>query len=310
MEIDLFAHLCALSEPLRARLLCALERHELTVGELARALQTPQSTVSRHLKQLLERGWVERRTVGPASLFRLAEPLPAEAARLWAVVGADLGGCAPFSEDLLRVESVLAQRELDSRTFFGQHAASWDALRGELYGAGFLVPTVAALLPSGLRVADLGCGTGELVQALAPSVARVFGVDQEAAMLAVARQRAQGLPNVELLQGALEALPLSAAAVDAALCMLVLHHVEDLPAVLREVARILAPGGRLVVLDMVEHDRQEYRQTMGHRHLGFSEEGLGAVARAAGLVPRSWHRLAPDPAALGPGLFLAVFGRG
>jgi len=309
MDNDLFAHLSALSEPLRARLLCALEAHELTVGELARALQTPQSTISRHLKQLLERGWVERRTVGPASFFRLANPLPPEAERLWAVVGADLGGCASFREDRLRVERVLAQRQIDSRAFFGQHAASWDALRGEMFGAGFFAPTVAAMLPPGLRVADLGCGTGELIQALAPSVARVVGVDQEEAMLAVARQRVQGLENVQLLRGALEALPLPAAAVDIALCMLVLHHVDDLGPVLCEAARVLVSGGRLVVLDMVEHDRQEYRATMGHRHLGFSEEGLAAAARAAGFTPCSWHRLAPDPTALGPGLFLAVYVR-
>jgi len=304
---DLFAHLAALSEPLRVRLLHVLAKHELGVGELSRALQTPQSTVSRHLKQLLERGWVEKRTVGPASFFRITDPLPADAAGLWTVVQGSLDAAEPYGEDLLRVESVLAQRELDSRAFFGRHAASWDALRNELFGTSTFVPTLAALLPSGLTVADLGCGTGELLQALAPAVERVIGVDQEAAMLAVARQRCADQPNVELVHSGLEDLPLPDDSVDAALCMLVLHHVDDIEASLRQVARTLRPGGRLVVLDMVEHDRREYRRTMGHRHLGFGRDALAAMVEATGLVEQSWHRLPPDPEAQGPGLFLAVY---
>ncbi len=307
MKSDIFTHLCALSEPLRARLLHALAAHELGVGELSRALQTPQSTVSRHLKRLLERGWVEKRAVGPASFFRLADPLPSEAAGLWAVVSRDLALDEAYTEDLRRVESVLAQRELDSRAFFGRHAGKWDVLRNELYGTGYLAPTLTALLPPGQEVADLGCGTGELLAALAPSVARVVGVDQEAAMLEVAAQRCQGLNNVELVQSGLEALPLPSRSLDAALCMLVLHHVEDLEASFAEVGRVLRPGGRLVVLDMIEHDRREYRRTMGHRHLGFSEQGLAALAGPAGLTLRAWHRLPPDPEAQGPGLFLAAF---
>lgn len=307
MEADLFAHLCALSEPLRVRLLHVLSLHELGVGELSRALQTPQSTISRHLKQLLERGWVERRTVGPASFFRLSEPLPAEAAGLWAVVRTSLDAAEPYGEDLRRVESVLALRELDSRAFFGQHAGSWDALRIELFGDGYLASTLTALLPPTLTVMDLGCGTGEVVAAVAPSVARVIGVDQEEAMLAVAHQRCAGLDNVELLHSGLEALPLPDASVDAALCMLVLHHVEDLEACLAQAARVLRPGGRLVVLDMVEHDRREYHRTMGHRHLGFAREALAAIAAGVGLTERGWRRLPPDPQAQGPGLFLAVY---
>ncbi len=308
MDPEIFAHFRCLSNPLRVRLLNALSRHELGVGELTRALQTPQSTISRHLEQLLERGWVEKRSAGPASFFRMADPLPSEAAGLWGVVRDTLGVPDPYGEDLRRVESVLAQRELDSRAFFGRHAGSWDALRSELFGSSYLAPTLTALLPPGLVVADLGCGTGEVVQALAPSVARVIGVDQESAMLAVAQQRCAGMSNVELVHSGLDTLPLPDSSVDAALCMLVLHHVEVIAASLASIARVLRPGGRLVVLDMVEHDRREYRRTMGHRYLGFSREDLADLAGTAGLRELGWRRLPPDPQAQGPGLFLAVYG--
>lgn len=309
MQSELFQRLSALSEPTRARLLRALAREELGVGELARALQIPQSTISRHLKQLHEGGWLEKRTEGTASFFRLAEPLPEGAAALWSVVAAELDGSGLYAEDLARVESVLAQRELDSRAFFGRHAAHWAQLRRELFGQDTALPALLSLLSTELVVADLGCGTGEVVASLAPYVRRVIGVDREAAMLAAARERAADMDNVTLLEGGLEALPLDDEALDAALCTLVLHHVEDLGAAFADVARALKPGGRLVALDMVEHDRREYRRTMGHRHLGFSEQALAALAEGAGLRPLSYRRLPPDPEALGPGLFVATFRR-
>ncbi|MCB9760684.1 MAG: metalloregulator ArsR/SmtB family transcription factor [Alphaproteobacteria bacterium] len=308
MTPDLFKRLSALSEPTRVRLLQLLAREELGVGELSRILQTPQSTISRHLKQLQTEGWLERRAEGTASFFRVAEPLPEASAALWAVVAAELAEEGLYAEDLHRLEGVLAQRELDSRAFFGRHAEHWSQRRQELFGDAYLLPTLLALLPPGLTIADLGCGTGEVLVALAPVAGRVIGVDREARMLEVAAGRAQGLCNVELREGGLEALPLDDGAVDLALCMLVLHHVEDPGAVLAEAARALAPGGRLVVLDMVEHTRREYRRTMGHRHLGFAEETLKRLATRAGLQVQTWRRLPADPEAQGPGLFVATLG--
>lgn len=310
MQPDLLKRLSALSDPTRVRLLHVLAREELVVGELSRVLQTPQSTVSRHLKQLWADGWLERRGEGTANFFRLADPLPPAAAPLWAVVAAQLAEEGLYEEDLRRVESVLAQRELDSRAFFGRHAERWAQVRRELFGEGYLLPTLLSLLPRGLAVADLGCGTGEVVATLAPSVERAIGVDREAAMLAAARKRTAGLTNVSLYEGGLEALPLPDEALDAALCMLVLHHVADLEPAFSEIARCLRPRGRLIVLDMVEHDRREYRRTMGHQHLGFSRETLASLGRPAGLTLHSLRRLPPEPEALGPGLFLACLERG
>ena len=315
MKPELLRHLNALSDPTRMRLLHLLAREELVVGELTRVMQAPQSTVSRHLKQLQNEGWLEKRAEGTASFLRLAEPLPPGAARLWAVVEADLGESGLYAEDLRRLESVLAQRALDSRAFFGRHADRWAQLRQELFGEKTLLPALLSLLPSGLVVADLGCGTGEAIEALAPYVHRAVGVDREAAMLGAARKRLakreHGAPdNIALLEGGLEALPLEDQALDAALCSLVLHHVEDLPAAFVEIARCLKPGGRLIVLDMAEHKRLEYRRIMGHQHLGFSRDTLAALAEGADLTLRSWRRLPADPAAQGPGLFVAALTAG
>ena len=303
----LFDHLCALAEPLRVRLLHVLARDELGVGELAKVLQSPQSTVSRHLKVLLTQGWVDKRQVGTSSMFRIADPLPARAAPFWEVVSGDLAESGLYDEDLRRADHLLAQRQVDSRDFFGRHAGRWDTLRTELYGTNYVLPTLLAMLPPHLVVADLGCGTGEVVADLASVVAHVYGVDQEAAMLEVAGRRTAGLDNVDIIQGDLSDLPLPDTSIDIALCMLVLHHVSDLESALRAVHRTLRLGGRLVVLDMVAHDRREYRRTMGHQHLGFSPDTLSSLATAAGLACLQWRRLPPEPEAQGPGLFLAVF---
>jgi len=311
----LFDRLAALAEPIRVRLLRVLSHEELAVGELARVLQTSQPTVSRHLKQLDGGSWVLRRKVGTATYYRLdPDSLEPEARDLWDLVAAQVDAeardpASHYAEDLRRLEGVLSQRSADSEELFRRLGGRWDDVRRELFGEGHLVALLAALLPDGLTIADLGCGTGGLLPILATSATQVLGVDREAAMLDVAAERVAHLPNVQLHRGLLDALPLAAASVDLAVCGLVLHHVRELGPVAAEVARVLRPGGRWVVVDMVEHDREEYRSTMGHQHLGFTGPALAALAADAGLTPRSWRVLPPDPAAQGPGLFVAVYGR-
>jgi len=305
-QSGIFGHLAVLSEPIRARILRVLEREELGVGELSRVLQLPQSTVSRHLKVLLVHGWIHRRTEGPSARVSLAaDTLDPEAARLWPLVRDEPGSTLTAAADLARLESVLAQRQVDSRAFFGRVAARWDALRDELYGQTFTLPTLLTLLPPGWTIADLGCGTGETVARLAPVVDRVIGVDQEAAMLDAARARVDGAANVELHEGDLTAVPIADASVDAALLLLVLHHIADPVAALREARRILRPGGLAIVLDMVAHDRAEYRQTMGHQHLGFTPDAIRSHAESARLGLLDLSGLPPDPDAQGPSLFVA-----
>lgn len=289
MAPPVFERLSVLSEPLRVRLLVALSEEELTVGELARVVDTPQSTVSRHLKHLHNAGWVRRRAEGTANLFRFDRAgLDREALALWGVVDAQTGDAGWRVDDHGRLERVRAARAMDGEAFFEHNAERWDALRTELFGAGLEARALLSLLPPDWVVADLGCGTGANLAAVAPYVGRVIGVDREPQMLAAAAARCEGLDNVELREGRLDDLPIEAASVDAALVVLVLHHVRELAPVFTEVARILKPGGRLVLVDMPPHDRAAWRQSMGHRHLGFARTDLEPLVDAAGLRIEGW----------------------
>jgi SAM-dependent methyltransferase len=305
---ELTQRLSLLSEPVRIRILALLQREELGVGEVVRVLQLPQSTVSRHLKALRVAGWIERRAEGTAGLFRMVAP-PAGAAPLWEVVRADFVTSSQAEEDQARLQAVLAARVEDPSTFFGRMHARWDALRTELFGTDFAMPALLSLVAPRLVVADLGCGTGAALLELAPVCNQVIGVDREQAMLDAASERLGAAGNVELHLGGLEALPLREQSIDAALCMLVLHHVQDLDTALGEVRRVLRPGGRAVVVDMSAHDREEYRRTMGHQHLGFSAGDLRRLAEGAGLMLTSYRPLPPATDALGPPLFVAVLTR-
>jgi SAM-dependent methyltransferase len=293
-----------LAQPERTRLLRLLELEELAVGEIARVVQMPQSTVSRHLKALEDDGWVVARRDGTARLFAVRDDIEPALRTCWEVVRSEIDGDHP--EDGLRLASVLAARATDTRRFFGAVAGRWSEVRRELFGQSYLLPTLLALVNDNLRVADLGCGTGDVLAVLAPYVGAAIGVDREPAMLDEARHRLSGHPHAALREGSLEALPLADGEVDAALLMLVLHHLEVPSLALAEAARVVGPAGAVICLDMVAHDREEYRRTMGHVHLGFSADDLDRMAESAGLRVRRRLILPPDPAAAGPALFLAV----
>ncbi len=298
--------LSALAEPTRLRILRLLEREELSVGEVARVVQLPQSTVSRHLK-VLARGdggaWLARRAEGTATLYRLVmDDLPAECRDLWVAVRPQLGALAEAGEDDLRLEAVLRERS-DSQAFFGRVAGQWDDVRDELFGERFMSAALLPLVPSDWVVADLGCGTGNASELLAPHVERVLAVDQSAPMLKAAKKRLAEHDNVEFLRGELDDLPIDDRAADAVVLALVLHHVDALAESLAEVVRILKPGGIVLVIDMVEHERDTYHRTMGHVWLGFDEDRITSLLEEAGLTQPRYVELPRDPVARGPGLF-------
>lgn len=307
---ELYLHLELLTDPARVRLLRLLEQEELSVGELTRLLQLPQSTVSRHLKALHTARWIERRNERTTTLLRLASDLPDEARALWPLLRDNPEEAALADQDRQRLQSVLASRDADSHTFFGRMAGDWDALRREMFGDHFWLPTLLALLPDQWVVADLGCGTGATAALLAPYVRHLFAIDREPAMLDLARRRLALHDNVTLLQADLQRLPLADDALDAALCLLVLHHLEDPLAAITEAARALRHGGLLLLLDMTPHAHEELRRTMSHQHLGFSPQELAAMAALAGLRLTRHRTLLQDPEARGPGLFVATLQKG
>ena len=307
----IFQHLGLLADPTRVRLLRMLEREELGVGELVRVLQLPQATVSRHLKALHDNGWIGRRQAGTANLVHLdPAELDEDASSLWSVMLASNPEPAQLEQDLLRLQSVLEARRVDSRAYFGRVAGAWDEVRRDLFGEHFEIPAMLSLLPGHYVVGDYGCGTGNAAAILAPLVRKVVAVDREQAMLDAARRRLEAVSNVDLRCGDLQALPVEDEELDAAVCMLVLHHVEDAAGAVSEMARTLELGhGRLVILDMMKHDREEYRRSMGHTHLGFSARDLQHCAAEADLSLLAYRPLAPHPDAKGPALFAATLER-
>jgi ubiquinone/menaquinone biosynthesis C-methylase UbiE len=300
-------HLSALADSTRSRILLLLDRHELTVSELCGIMQLPQSTVSRHLKALADSGWISARAEGTSNLYAMTrDDLDASARRLWALVREQVGSTPAALNDQRRVQTVLAERRTKSQEFFSSSAGQWDRLRDDLFGERFHLAALPAFADSEWTVGDLGCGTGQLTAALAPFVGRVIAVDASAAMLQAARKRLQGFENVELRRGDLEALPIDDARLDAATLALVLHHLPEPGQALAEVARVLKPQGRLLIVDMLPHDRESYRQQMGHVWLGFSDEHVRRILTESGFESIRMVPLPPDARSKGPGLFVAT----
>ena len=283
-------HLASLADTTRSRLLLLLDRNELTVSELCGITQLPQSTVSRHLKALVDGGWIASRAEGTSRLYTMGrDDLDAARRRLWLLVREQVGPTPAAAQDQRRLQAALAERRTTSQEFFSSSAGQWDRLRDADWIVG-----------------DLGCGTGQVSAALAPFVGRVVAVDASAAMLQAARKRLHRFENIDLRRGELEALPIDDDRLDAATLMLVLHHVPEPSRALAEVARVLKARGRVIIADMLPHDRDNYRQQMGHVWLGFSDEHIAGLLREAGFEHIRVVSLPPDPKAKGPGLFIAT----
>lgn len=301
-----FDRLSTLADSTRSRLLLLLERHELTVGELCSVLQLPQSTVSRHLRILGDDGWLVSRADGTSRFYGFESALDASATRLWALVREDIAAGPAAASDAQRVDLVLAERRVKSRAFFATAAHEWDHLRTELFGERHETAALLGLLDDRWTVGDLGCGTGLLTAQLSPVVHHVIAVDASAEMLDAARVRLAGMPNVDLRTGELELLPIADESLDAAIVYLVLHYVPEPVRALIEAHRVLRPGGRLLVVDMMPHARDEFRSQMGHVWQGFSDEQMSGWLQDAGFTAGRYRALPMDTKAKGPGVFVAT----
>lgn len=307
---SVLAWMAALADSTRLRLLRLLDREELGVAELCDVLKLPQSTVSRHLKTLLDGKWLVHRREGTAGLYRLIlDELDPPRRDLWLVARRNSESWATAEQDELRLRQLIASRETTTG-FFAGVAGDWDLIRSEQYGSRFDIAAAFALLPENAVVVDLGCGTGAMLAEIAPFAGRVIGIDASGPMLKAARRRLNGTENVTLKQGELTAVPLEDATADAALCILALSYTDDPAAVLGEMHRILKPSGRAVVIDVLAHDRDDFRRRMGQHHAGFSLSRMEPLLTAAGFDTVRVHALSPESETKGPALFVATGGRG
>ncbi len=279
---DWISRFRALGDETRLGLLCALLSEELSVGELSEVMQAAQPGVSRHLSALRDAGLVVARKQGATTYYRIqpGEPL------LEGPVGVELKRRAGELGLLPRVERVVARRRAKAEAFFDKQAESWDAIRGQLLDQAAGLWALVPLIPRGLRVADIGTGTGGMLPMLAEFAESIVAVDISKEMLKHARQRAKALSlsNVEFVKADLGDLPLEDASVDAAFATLVLHHAPKPGAALKEMARILRPGGTLVVVDLVAHGHEWLRDEQGDEWLGFAKEEIVTYLTKAGLT--------------------------
>ncbi len=272
------------SDGTRARILAALEGHELAVGELARALALSQPRISNHLKLLRDAGAIEARREGTWTFYRASLEGDGERAALWQLLSRATRQEPLFRADAARRKGVLEARRRKSRAHFGSLSGKRSASGLE---SGLLHEELVSLLaPPGLTVVDAGCGEGHLAGTLAAHFDRVIAVDHSPARLRAARKRVPA-GNVEFLRGELDALPLPDSGADALFLSLVLHHVPDPSSVLREAHRVLRPGGRLVIAELAPHGEEWTRRALGDLRLGLDPRTLEeALPRAGFLAPR------------------------
>lgn len=290
--MSLLLLLKALSDENRLRLVAVLARGEFTVQELTAILDQGQSRISHHLKSLSDAAVVTVKRQGTWGYYRLDDnnPLFTE---LRPVLERSLAELPAHAGDLVRLAKVLEERQRKSRAFFDQHARQWDELAVRLLPLPDYRERLLDLLPEGGIVVEIGSGTGALLGALSRGADHLIAIDHSPAMLELARQRVASarLTNVELRLGEMSHLPLADGLANAVLLNMVLHHAADPLAVLKEVRRVLAPGGVLVFADVARHERESARDELADQWLGFEVEELQNWLTTAGFSDIRCDRL-------------------
>ncbi|MGH7146255.1 MAG: ArsR/SmtB family transcription factor [Planctomycetota bacterium] len=278
----------ALADATRLRLLTILDAEELNVQELVEVLGITQSRVSRHLAYLKSCGFVADRREGTWSFYRLcnagdARPEQRLAFALWQ-------GMPPAARslpevDLKKLETALEARRSRSLDFFEKSGSRWDEIRKGIIGQDALSQGLMALLPEGLTVLDVGCGTGGFLARIAPFVKHAIGCDIAPAMLKLAGDRLTrgGVGNVRLVESDMQKLSLPDRSVDAAFLTLVLHHAPSPRTAIEEAVRVLRHGGTAIVTDIVAHDQEWVREAMGDIWLGFEPDQVADWMEQVGL---------------------------
>ena len=282
----------ALSDEVRLRIMRAISAAELSVAELVAVLRLPQSTVSRHLKPLRDAGLVSARREGTSVYYH---PGPAAAEAGMDELLAQRLGEVPFAdEDLSSVRRMLDARRQRSKEFFDRVAGGYETLTQPGGGWSALAAALAAGF-AGRDVADLGAGEGALTLLLARFARSVTAVDLSPEMLRELQARATGAGDrarIRTVEGDIESLPLDDACVDAAFLSQALHHAARPAKAVAEAARVLRPGGRLVVLDLVQHEQEWVREQWADQWLGFDMAEMDMWMTSAGLTPKVIEPLA------------------
>lgn len=282
----------AAGEPTRLRILALLARGEMTVGELALALGQSQPRVSRHLRLMTEAGLIARAPEGASVFCRLGEGLAAWIASL---VDPD---DPLLQRDAQRLDGIRAAREADAQAYFAANAGDWDRIRTlHLPDADIEAAVLAAAGPGPFDLmVDAGVGAGRLIEVFAPRVRRALGFDNSRPMLAMARAALDGLPDSKaaVRLGDIYDPPLPHEAADLVTIHHVLHFLSDPRRAVREAARLLRPGGRLVIVDFAPHGLEFLRRDHAHRRLGFADAEIAAWCAEAGIGPLAATTLAPE----------------
>lgn len=278
----------SLADPTRLRILALLRAMELSVGELAQVLGQSQPRVSRHVKILIDSRLAERRKEGSWVFLSLGDT--ARVSPLFALLDAwtALDGQDPWAiADAARLAAVRADRAAAAERYFALHAKDWDELRSLHIAESDVEAAIGRAVgdrPVG-RLVDIGTGTGRMLELFADRATSAIGIDRSPEMLRLARVKLAeaGLAAAELRQGDMYSLPLAAGSADTIIIHQVLHYAQQPAAAIAEAARLLAPGGRLLIVDFAPHEREELRARDAHARLGFADEAVTGWMAAAGL---------------------------
>jgi ubiquinone/menaquinone biosynthesis C-methylase UbiE len=292
------AALKAAGEETRLRVLALLAEAELTVSDLTDILRQSQPRISRHLKLLAEAGLVERFREGTWAFFRLAEQ--GGGATVARTMLESLDPSDPvIARDRERLADVRTARAAAAQAYFREHAAEWDRIRN-LHVSDEAVEAAVreALADKPFRsLLDLGTGTGRMLELFGPEIERGLGLDLSLDMLLLARDRLEraALKHCSVRQGDIYDLPIADDSFDVVILHQVLHFLDDGGRAIKEAARVLRPGGRLLVVDFAPHEQEFLREQFAHRRLGFAPETVTQWITGSGLEPVMHRSLAPEP---------------